>query len=281
MKKKLSILLTVAIVILTLAGCSQPAQNAKYVVLDENFGAEEYGVGMRKADGQFCEELQKQLDEMIKDGTAAKISQKWFAEDIMIKDAAPSQTIKADAADKSLEKIKTAKKLVLGLDDNFPPMGFRDEASKIVGFDIDLATEVAKRMGVELVTQPINWDAKEMELSTGKIDVIWNGLTITPERLDAMLFSKPYIANKQIIITLDSSKIANKADLKGKKVGLQKGSSALDALNKDTVTASSLKEVVEYKDNVTAFMDLKAGRIDAIVADEIAARYIIASEEKK
>ena len=68
----------------------------------------------------------------------------------------------APSGDDSLTKIQNKGKLVLGLDDSFPPMGFRDESDTIVGFDIDLATEVAKRMGVTLEVQPIDWDAKEM-----------------------------------------------------------------------------------------------------------------------
>ncbi len=84
----------------------------------------------------------------------------------------------------------------------------------MVGFDIDLATEVAKRMGVELVIQPIDWDSKELELETGRVDCLWNGLSITDERVAAMYFAKPYIANKQIVIVPEGSEIKTVADLK-------------------------------------------------------------------
>ena len=75
--------------------------------------------------------------------------------------------------------LKSRGVFVLGLDDSFPPLGFRSDDNEIVGYDIDLGKEVAKRLGVDFRAQPIDWDAKEMELETGKIDCIWNGFTIT------------------------------------------------------------------------------------------------------
>ena len=113
---------------------------------------------------------------------------------------------------------------VVGLDDSFPPMGFRDDQNNIVGFDVDLATEAAKRMGMEPKMQVVNWDTKELELDSGNIDAIWNGLSVTPEREEAMLMTKPYLKNDQVIVVKKDSGITKKADLEGKNVGLQKGS---------------------------------------------------------
>ena len=112
---------------------------------------------------------------------------------------------KTGGTDNSLADLKARGEFVLGLDDSFPPMGFRDENNEIVGFDIDLAKEVANRLGVKFRAQPINWDAKEQELSTGNIDCIWNGLTITEERKAMLSFSKPYLANEQIVVIRKNS----------------------------------------------------------------------------
>ncbi len=259
------------------SGCSSKKVE-KVVVLEEDFGAEEYGIGFRNEDIAFGLKVQEIMDEMLSDGTAAEISKKWFDEDILLRSDSFIEESTAPAGDKSLDNILSKGKLVLGLDDSFPPMGFRDEKGNIVGLDIDLATEVAKRLDVELVLQPIDWDAKELELSTGKIDCIWNGMTINDERVGAMFFTKPYVANRQIVVVPEGSKIKTKADLKGKIVGLQKGSSSLDALNTEPDIASNVKEIVEYPNNVEAFMDLKAGRIEAFVVDEVAGRYIIATD---
>jgi len=183
------------------------------------------------------------------------------------------------AGDSSLEYIKDKGILVLGLDDSFPPMGYRDENGEVTGFDIDLAKEVCSRMGVELKLQPIDWDAKILDLNSRDIDVIWNGLTITDERKEKITFSKPYIANRQIIIVQAASGIDMKSDLAGKKVGIQLGSSADDAVNSDRPTLDSLSELVKYQDNVQALMDLGVGRIDAVVVDEILGRYYISKKE--
>ena len=165
----------------------------------------------------------------------------------------------------------------MGLDDSFPPLGYRDEENNVVGFDIDLASEVCARLGVELKVQPIDWDSKELELSSGAIDCIWNGMSINEERLDKMFIPKPYIANKQIIIVPEGGDIAVKDDLKDKIVGLQKGSTALDALMADPIS-EQVKEIPEYPENVAAFMDLKAGRIDALVIDEVVGCYMLEND---
>jgi len=173
-----------------------------------------------------------------------------------------------------------AKAIVIGLDDNFPPMGFRDDRNELVGFDIDLAKEAGKRLGVEVSFKPIDWSAKESELNGKRIDVLWNGLTITEERKANILFTKPYLENRQIVVVAEASGITSKAQLKGKVVGVQDGSSAVDAVQKDEATAKSLKELKKFGDNVTALMDLSAGRLDALVVDEIVGRYYTAKKPR-
>ena len=174
------------------------------------------------------------------------------------------------AGDVSLQKVLEKKTLVLGLDDAFPPMGFRNENNEIVGFDIDVAREVCRRLGVELVPQPIDWNAKEQELNTGKIDCIWNGFTITPARQEQLNFTEPYVANAQVLVVKADVPIAKLSELAGKQVGLQAGSSAADAL----------EAAVEFKDNLTALMDLEARGVDAVVMDLLVANDNIARAGK-
>jgi polar amino acid transport system substrate-binding protein len=178
---------------------------------------------------------------------------------------------KASGGDRSLEKVLAAGKLTLGLDDAFPPMGFRNEANEIVGYDIDLAREVARRLGVALVPQPIDWNSKEQELATGQIDCIWNGFSITPERRKALLFSPPYLKNAQVIVVRNDSPVRTLGGLAGKSAGTQAGSASIDALDDAPEFRNSLKEVVEYKDFLTALMDLDVGGIDAVVIDLVVA----------
>jgi len=174
---------------------------------------------------------------------------------------------KEPAADNSLQKILNKGEFILGLDDSFPPMGFRNEKNEIVGFDIDLAREVTNRLGVKLILQPIDWNAKEQELNTGNIDCIWNGFTITEERKKSINFSDPYVDNAQVAVVKKDSPVQTLADLAGKRVGIQAGSSASDAVYGAENFAKSLKEIVEVKDNLTALMDLEIGGVDAVVLD--------------
>ncbi len=182
-------------------------------------------------------------------------------------------------ADTSLEDIKTKGKLILGLDDAFPPMGFKDDNQEIVGFDIDVAREVCKRMGIELEIQPISWDAKEVELSTKNIDCIWNGMTYNEERAKSMTLSIPYMQNTQVAVVLAGSDVNTLADLAGKTVIIQNGSTASDAVDANADFKSSLKELVKVEDNVQALLDLKVSGSDAVVMDEVVARYYTEKEE--
>ncbi len=184
-----------------------------------------------------------------------------------------------DTADASLDYVLTNGKLVLGLDDSFPPMGFKNENGEIVGFDIDLAKEVAKRMNIELVIQPISWDAKEVELSTKNIDCIWNGMTYNEERAKNMQLSQPYMSNTQVAVVLADSEINTLADLAGKKVVIQNGSTASDAVESDEAFKSSLGELIKVDNNVQALLDLKVSGSDCVILDEVVARYYTSKEE--
>lgn len=182
-----------------------------------------------------------------------------------------SQGSKESSVDSSLDKVKQEGVFVLGLDDSFPPMGYRDENGEIVGFDIDVAREVCSRLGVGLVLQPIDWNSKEQELATGNIDCIWNGFTITEERLDNMLFSDPYVKNAQVVVVNASSPVQTLADLAGASIGVQAGSSAESAIEDTPGFASSIGEVIQFKENLTALMDLEIGGVDAVVMDLLVA----------
>ncbi len=191
-------------------------------------------------------------------------------------DATPKASEAAPAnaqADTSLEDVKSAGKLVLGLDDAFPPMGFRDDSNEIVGFDIDLAKEVASRMGVELEIKPIVWDSMLQEVESGKIDVVWNGLSVTTERQEKLNLSEPYMKNTQVIVVQEGSDIKTKADLAGKVVGVQDNSSANQAIEKDEGVKDSFKELRGFETNDLALLDLASGRLDAVVVDVIVAGY--------
>ena len=171
----------------------------------------------------------------------------------------------------------TSEVFVVGLDDEYAPMGFKNEQNEIVGFDVDLAKEAAKRLGTEVEFKAIDWNSKEAELKSGRIDIIWNGLDITPEREENMLFSKPYMDNRQIVFVKKDNVqgIMTETDLVGKRVGTQSGSTAEAYIDKTPALKDGFTEFKTYGDYVSAFMDLENGRIDALICDEIIGRYNI------
>ncbi|MCI6813520.1 MAG: amino acid ABC transporter substrate-binding protein [Lachnospiraceae bacterium] len=197
-------------------------------------------------------------------------------------DKAPVQTEEAvagsqeEAATEKINEERTT--LTVGFDAGFPPYGYMDDNGEYVGFDLDLAQEVCNRNGWELIKQPIDWAAKDMELSSGTIDCIWNGFTINGREND-YTWSVPYVNNKQVIVVRADSDIKDQAGLAGKIVGVQQDSSALAALEEapGADLAATFAGMEQYADYNTAFMDLEAGAIDALAVDIGVASYQIAS----
>lgn len=183
---------------------------------------------------------------------------------------------------KTTNKAKDEKTVVIGIDDTFVPMGFRNKEDNIVGFDVDLAREALKRMGYKVDFQTIDWSMKETELNNKNIDLIWNGYTMTPERAKKVAFTEPYLKNRQVVVTLANSNITSLNDLKDKTVTTQDGSSSLDVLfqNPKLVASFKGKEPILFDSFNDCFMDLEAGRSDAVVCDEILAQYYISKKDK-
>ncbi len=180
----------------------------------------------------------------------------------------------ADAAEAETADGTT---FTVGFDAEFPPYGYMDENGEYTGFDLELAQEVCDRNGWTLVKQPIDWDAKDMELSSGSIDCIWNGFTMNG-REDQYTFSVPYVDNSQVFVVKADSGITSPADLAGKNVGVQKDSSALAALEGDAADlAATFAGLNQYADYNTGFLDLEAGAIDAIAVDIGVADYQLES----
>ena len=164
--------------------------------------------------------------------------------------------------------------LIVGFDQDFPPMGFVGDNGEYTGFDLDLAKEVASRLGLEYKAQPVAWDSKDMELESGNIDCIWNGFTITG-REDDYTWTTSYMANKQVFVVANDSDIKSQADLAGKVVEVQADSSAEAALKENQDLANTFGQLLTTPDYNTAFMDLEQGAVDAVAMDVIVAGYQI------
>ena len=201
--------------------------------------------------------------------------------------SAPAET-KAESTEAKTEAAETTEKaaeaegetkveggtLIVGFDQDFPPMGFMGDDGEYTGFDLELAQEAAKRLGLEYKPQPIAWDAKDMELESGNIDCIWNGFTMTC-REDGYTWSEPYMENSQVFVVAGDSGIKSQADLAGKVVECQVDSSAEAALKEVPDLTATFAQLLTTGDYNTAFMDLEQGAVDAIAMDVVVAGYQI------
>ena len=181
----------------------------------------------------------------------------------------------SSGGDQSLKKILDKGQFVVGLDDEYPPMGYVDENGEIVGFDVDLARAVCRRLGVELVLKSIIWDEKENLLNSGEIDCIWSAMSVTPARAESMYLSEPYLRNDLIFVVMGDSNISNLNDIKGKTVGVQAGSTT-----EDEIIASSLYPfitVVTYDSNISLLEDLHTDTVDVALVDSLTAYFFINS----
>lgn len=166
------------------------------------------------------------------------------------------------------EKDDGTRKFTVGFDADFPPYGFK-EGSEYKGFDLDLAREVCARRGWKFVANPINWDAKDMELNSGSIDCIWNGFTIQG-REDAYTWTVPYVDNSQVVLVKAGSPVKTLADLKGKIVGVQTDTPVQKALSKDgdkKELGATFKELVVMPNYNQAVNELNMGGVDAVAMD--------------
>ena len=187
--------------------------------------------------------------------------------------ATETQAAETEAAESEAEATESGT-FIVGFDQDFPPMGFLGDDGEYTGFDLELAQEVAQRLGLTYQPQPIAWDAKDMELETGNIDCIWNGFTMNG-REENYTWSDPYMDNTQIFVVAPDSGIATLADLTGKVVEVQVDSSAQAALADMPELADTFKDLVVTPDYNTAFMDLEQGAVDAIAMDVTVAGYMI------
>lgn len=186
------------------------------------------------------------------------------------------------ADDTSLKYIQDKGELVLGLDDSFPPMGYRDDNNEIVGFDIDVAKAVCEKLGVNLKVQPVDWESKEIELNAKNIDCIWNGMSYSDERNENMSLSIPYMENHMALVVRPDDSIKSIDDMSGKVLALQSGSTAEEAL--DSEDGASLKNEIanvnSFDTNLTALLDLDTKSSDAVLMDDVVAEYLIEQNNK-
>lgn len=171
-------------------------------------------------------------------------------------------------------KIEHKKEVVVGLDDSFVPMGFVKRDGELTGYDVDLARAVFKLYGIHVDFQTIDLSMNATELRNGTIDLIWNGYSITPQRKRKVAFSKPYLANGQVLVVKKKSGIQTFAQIKNKEIGMQTGSTAQQWYDSSQHLLKA-KHAILYDQVPNSFLDLNANRIQGILLDEVYANYYV------
>ena len=210
---------------------------------------------------------------------------------IMLAGCSSAKTTESSSADTSAAESKLTDEtsiagtdaditFTVGFDQDFPPMGFVGDDGEFTGFDLDLAAEVAKRLGKEIKYQPIAWDAKDMELASGNIDCIWNGFS-TKNREDKYTWTKPYMKNDQVFVVRSDSDINSFENLAGKTVEVQIDSSAEAVLKENAELSGTFAKLQTVADFNTGFMDLEMGGVDALAMNSVVANYQITKRGNK
>lgn len=193
-----------------------------------------------------------------------------------------AQTTKEKNSDQWDTFVKN-KKIVIGFDNTFVPMGFKNEEGENVGFDIDLANAVFAEYGIKVDWKPITWSMKEAELENGTIDLIWNGYSVTDERKQKVLFSDIYMETEEVLIVKKDSGIAKLSDMADKVIGAQAASSGYEAFISNPEVLKDIvkdKDAVQYSTFTQAFIDLENDRIDALLVDKVYANYYLAQKNE-
>ena len=273
--KKIVCIVLAALMLLALCACGKDKTPVTYGFIDETLGVESYAIGFRKGDDELMKTVSGAVKALVKDGTYAKIGENYPD----IKDYLCLKA--ADITDADLPEKGSGDPnytFVHGFDLDYPPYSYLQDDGSVGGFDVELCQAVCEYLGWKYEPLPFNWDAKDAELNAGSCDCIWSGFT-KEGREDDYCWGITYSNNTQGILVASNSGIKTLADLKGKTVGVQTATSAMDMLEGDRADlAATFKELKVYETYTIAFSDLKAGAIDAIAIDMTAGSFLIANE---
>lgn len=281
MKKIIAVFLAFAIVF-CFAGCGK--KNVKLKVIEENLGAEEYGIAFREGDDETCKIVEAAVFELVKNGTYNKIAEKEEYKEII------DNLIFLNDDDKNSEKTETVdlkkvekRTFTMGIDAEYPPFSYRDKNGNYTGFDVEICKAVCDMLGWEMKIFPVNWDSKLIQLSAKECDCVWSGMTILDEMKEkGYVISKPYYYNSQVIVTREDTGIKSSKDLKGKYVAVQKGTSGETLLKEDLKSLSeTFKELKSFDTFLICFTELESGSVDAVVVDIPVGKSYVSKQNKK
>lgn len=174
------------------------------------------------------------------------------------------------AKGKSLAEVKEAGKLVMATSPDFPPFEELKDNGKVEGIEVEILELICKELGVELEIAQMDFDSVLPGVQAGKYDVGVSGVSVTPDREKNAMFTDPYCLAAQAIVVVDGSDIKGKADLEGKKISVQSGTTA------ETFCTQNGYDIMAYQSNSDAELALTTGKVDAWVIDDLTAAEMVA-----
>ena len=269
--KKIFCFALAVLMLLSLCACGAK-EDDKLIIINENLGAEEYGVAFRADDQATCDAMQAAVAQVVASGDYAKIAEKYpdIVENLIF--------LQTDAPAKA-EIEKSSRTFIMGIDPEYPPFSYMGDDGEYTGFDVEICKATCDLLGWDFEVFGVNWDQKLVQLDAGECDCVWSGMTILPTMTDAgYVISDPYYYNTQVLVVKESSKIATSADLKGKTVAVQLGTSGEALLAEDGDLAdlsATFGKLVTCDSFLKCFTELEGGAVDAVFVDlPVAASYV-------
>lgn len=269
MKKIITLILTLALgltALFSLVGCGKPNyKNLKIVEL--NAETEYFGIAFRKG-SNVTKKVEDAISQLVSENKLAPLAQKYGIAGV----SSYTSTAKENSSSTDWSTIQSKGKLVIGVTD-YKPMDYK-ENGKWIGFDADLAKLVGEKLNIAVEFLEIEWDDKLLDLASGRIDCIWNGMTITNEITGAADVSAPYMENRQVAVILKSNaeKYTDLNSMAGVKLAAEAGSAGESFIKDNSIIASGLVPVTAQSD---AFLEVLSGKSEVAIVDYMMAKALI------
>ncbi len=177
-------------------------------------------------------------------------------------------------SDGSIDRIKKAGVIIVATSSGYPPFCFYNNKNELVGYDVDVAKEIAKRLGVELKLIDAEWGSIINELNSGAYDGIVGSMSVTEERLALVNFSIPYYHSKSMLVVRNDGKFKSRSDLAGRTIGVEEST----MFERDASLVPDVK-IKKFKTSEKALMALNGNILDAVITDEIVAHYVAGAKK--
>ena len=272
MKKIVALLLAIAM-LACFAGCNskenteKTSTDSKLVIINEELGAEEYGIAFRNGDDETCKYIDAAVQELVKNGKYAELANKYsdIVDNLLFLNGDSKATF-----DETVDVTKAEKRtFTMGIDPEYNPFSYMGDDGEYTGFDVDVCKAACEILGWDFEVFGVNWDQKLVQLDAKECDCIWSGMTILDSMKEAgYVISAPYYYNTQVLVVSEDSGIKSSKDLKDKIVAVQLGTSGESLLNDDLKDLTdTFKELVTCDSFLKCFTELEGGAVDAVFVD--------------